>query len=149
MTNASKFIEYLYGVDVAGSAERPHEVVKWATKLADHEGKLFWEVVVEVWSDFDRIPHEDFARLFNRFSATKPYTGLMERLTVFRGQSGDAQPGLSWTTKREVAEGFAHGHRGIRVPNPVVLERTISPDEIAFTCHEREEHEVVLLGLPE
>jgi hypothetical protein len=73
---------------------------------------------------------------------------LPERLKVYRGQSADWEVGLSFTIDPTVAKSFAHGHRGIRLPNPVVLEVEINKADIAFATNEREESEVVLFQPP-
>ena len=44
-----------------------------------------------------------------------------------------------------VAKGFAHGHRGIVHDHPFIYEITVRPEEVAFTCDDRQESEVVLL----
>ncbi|MEF9602181.1 hypothetical protein O4J55_07455, partial [Paracoccus sp. PXZ] len=41
--------------------------------------------------------------------------------------------------------GFAHGHRGIQHDAPYVYEITAARSEVAFTCDDRGEAEVVLL----
>ena len=74
--------------------------------------------------------------------------GLPATMTVYRGQSADASPGLSWTLDRKVAERFARGHRGMKLPNPVVLEITVSRDDVALFITDRDEAEVVLFEAP-
>jgi hypothetical protein len=43
-----------------------------------------------------------------------------------------------------VAEAFATGHRGIRVPEPVVASAIIPKEHIFFATVDREEKEIVL-----
>ena len=50
------------------------------------------------------------------------------------------------TTDVHVAEGFARGHRGIRVPDPVVATGTIAKSAVFLATNDRGESEV--LGLP-
>lgn len=149
MTEAQTFLRWLYGPDGGNSAQRPHLVVAWANDLADDDGPLFWEVVTTAWSGFDLIPHKGFADLFHRFASSVPPCEVDQQVTVYRGQDADADKGLSWTRDRKVAEAFAHGHRGLKNPSPMIFEMKIEPEQIAFVCHDRDEAEVVLRRLPD
>jgi hypothetical protein len=142
----------------ANSVERPELVIEWATRRRTN-GRDFWRVVALEWSSFDRIDHYKFGILFSRYrphwttDVWAPddftfYASLPERLKVYRGQSADWEVGLSFTIDPTVAKSFAHGHRGIRLPNPVVLEVEINKADIAFATNEREESEVVLFQPP-
>ena len=46
--------------------------------------------------------------------------------------------------ERAIAEGFARGHRGIRVPDPLVASALIPTDAIFFVTDDRNEKEIVL-----
>lgn len=131
------------------SARRPLLVSEWAFQMPSECGKVFWRVVTACWNGFDRIPHDDYEQLFEMFSDSVPSCDVPEGLTVFRGQDADAEKGLSWTRDRKVAEAFAHGHRGLNNPNPVVLEMEVFRGDVAFTCNERDEAEVVLMRIPD
>ena len=48
-----------------------------------------------------------------------------------------------------MAENFAAGHRGIRLPSPTVFTMTAARSEIAFCCASRREAEVVLMAPPD
>jgi hypothetical protein len=72
------------------------------------------------------------------------FDALPDEITVFRGCSRSRVRGVAWTTDRRVAEGFAHGHRFIRVPDPVVASAIIPKEHIFFWTDERNEKEVVL-----
>lgn len=149
MRQAEEFLDWLYGPEGGGSDARPHLVLEWVERhLGDDDGPLFWEVVTKSWSSFDLIPHEDFEGLFARFVDSAPKCEPT-RMTVFRGQNAGAPLGLSWTLDRKVAEEFARGHRGIRNRHPVVLERVVTRDQVAFVCDDREEKEIVLLAVPD
>jgi hypothetical protein len=52
--------------------------------------------------------------------------------------------GFAWTTDRAVAEGFAGGHRGIRVPDPVIISAVIRKEHVFFATNDRSEHEVIV-----
>ena len=131
------------------SARRPLLVSEWAFQLPPECGEAFWQVVTACWDGFDRIPHVDYEKLFEMFSDRVPPCDVPESLTVYRGQDADAEKGLSWTRDRKVAEAFAHGHRGLNNPNPVVLEMEVFRGDVAFTCEERDEAEVVLMRIPD
>ena len=109
-------------------------------------------MIVLTWSDFDRIDHEAFEALFSDFghgwNRTPEIAALPAHLTFFRGQSTDAEPGLSWTLDRKVAEGFARGHRNICVPDPVILTTEIERADVAMYLDARNEREVVLFKQP-
>jgi hypothetical protein len=120
--------------------------LEWANTCS---GKAFWAVVLREWTTFDRIPHVEFAAMFAKFADhAPPKPDLPERMTVYRGQSASAPKGLSWTRNKSVAEGFARGHRNIRVPDPVVLQMKVTPAQVAFYTNARKEREVVLLAIP-
>jgi hypothetical protein len=70
--------------------------------------------------------------------------GLPDVVTVFRGCSVSRIGGISWTTSRTVAEGFARGHRGITVPEPVIVRGTVHKNRILAAITEREEEELLL-----
>jgi hypothetical protein len=107
---------------------------------------------------FDAIPHMIYGFSFARWKSewAADCTANDDRATfdalplvgihVYRGQDQSASVGLSWTSDRKVAEGFARGHRGMYNPKPVILERVIGKKDIAFTQTDREEAEVVLFS---
>jgi len=71
--SAEVFRQYLNGPEVAGSAARPHEVLLWSKNLDERrDGHQFWSLVTSEWGAFDAIPHEDFAKEFHRFRASRP-----------------------------------------------------------------------------
>ena len=123
--------------------------------------RTFWRVVSEHWSAFDLIPYEEFEREFARYKrrwnpsfmsheSRLVFESIPASVRVFRGGNGEsAVRGLSFSLNRRVAEGFAEGHRGIRYPDPRVFEMTVSRDEIAFVCNDRDELEVVLFNIPQ
>lgn len=147
---ATDFILSLTGRESHNSAELPWAVLNW---IADEEPSepTFWAVMVREWDGFDRIPHEDFEATFENYIC--PPRNLPDEVktpvTIYRGQSADDPKGLSWTLNRAVAESFAHGHRGMRVQNPIVFEMQVELEEIAFYTNDREEEEVVLCAIPD
>lgn len=149
MADPDAFLNHLFGPEGGGSAQRPWVVLDWCATLGADDGRAFWQVILGAWSMFDRIPHEEFAAQFARFASNAPpKPDLPGQLTVYRGQDDSAPLGLSWTLSRDVAEGFARGHRNIRNPDPVVLALDVSLSEVAFFTNDREEQEVVLLAMP-
>lgn len=52
--------------------------------------------------------------------------------------------GLSCTTDRAVEQSFAHGHRGMRVPDAVVATASISKDRIFTVFVDRQESEALV-----
>jgi hypothetical protein len=67
-----------------------------------------------------------------------------ERVQVYRGCHVSRVRGLSWTTNQAVAKGFAHGHRGMRVPDAVVVTASIPNDRIFTVFVDRQESEVLV-----
>ena len=63
---------------------------------------------------------------------------------MHRGCSRPRVRGVSWTTDRAVAKTFARGHRGIRLPEPVVATAMVPKAAIFATFTERNESEIVL-----
>jgi len=154
--DAEAALAFLWGPHGGSSAERAHLVADWAWSLPEDAaaGRTFWTVVQQMWPSFDRIPHDSFAGLFAEYADQwSPNPGLMSlprRMTAYRGQSADNAAGLSWTLARTVAVEFAQGHRGLEVPNPVVLERAITRDDVVMAFfEERAEAEIVLWTAPE
>jgi hypothetical protein len=52
--------------------------------------------------------------------------------------------GIAWTIRRDIADGFARGHRNIRLPKPVVASALIPKEHIFFVTDDREEKEIIL-----
>jgi len=52
--------------------------------------------------------------------------------------------GLSWTTNRKVAAGFAHGHRFIKMPDPVIATCLAPKWAVYGVCVDRGEDDVIL-----
>jgi len=139
------------------STSRSVETFNWASQLIDayedeQAASIFWPVVADVWNSFDKIDHAKYSRLFQRFKRWRPPKFVRDlpssSFTIYRGQSDLAPLGLSWTTKKEVAEEFAAGHRGMRLKEPVIFERVIFSDQVAFRADDRDEAEVVLFKVP-
>jgi hypothetical protein len=117
-------------------------------------------VLVENWSGFDAIRHDWFVELvFPHLSrevligamsaeARAFLDGLPDPCLVWRGQDAGQPLGLSWTTDRTAAEGFARGHRGILNRLPAVYQARVSRADIAFVCIDRAESEITLLRQP-
>lgn len=138
------------------SVQRGEAVIDWIISNTRHNipndvlGPIFWKMLREQWSGFDRIDHYSYSRVFTRFrpywSPQPEWSRLPERLEVWRGGDRDSvRNGLSCTLERSVAENFAEGYR---VPNkyPTLLRAEIDRSEVALVDDSREEHEVVLFG---
>jgi hypothetical protein len=69
---------------------------------------------------------------------------LPDPVPVFRGCSLQRTVGVSWTTDRDVACGFARGHRGIRVPSPIVASGLVAKRAVFGVTLSRNESEVIL-----
>ena len=115
--------------------------------------------IKEVWSSIDDMHHlrgelafrlsglaldgVDFRKTLNE-SEHEWFEGLGNTFKVYRGCSEDRLDGLSWTTDREVAMGFAGGHRGIEVVAPVLVSATCDKVDVLLAVNDREEFEIVV-----
>jgi hypothetical protein len=72
------------------------------------------------------------------------FDALPSQVPVFRGCSASRVRAIAWTTSRAVAEGFARGHRGIPVPEPVVASAIIPKEHIFFVTDKWAQREIVL-----
>jgi hypothetical protein len=71
------------------------------------------------------------------------YVALPGLVSVWRGCQRGRERGLSWTTDRSVAEGFARGKRCIQ-KNPTLVHAEIPKQHIFAVFTDRNEHEVAL-----
>lgn len=137
-----------------GSHNRLPEMLR---RLHRADPTTFCAVFNEWWPDCDNTWH-DRASLLRRLRRLHPLgrcnldedakaflAGLpLRSVRIYRGGSRQRVRGLSWTTDIKIARGFAHGHRGIRVPDPVVATARI-PNEAIFTVFvDRNESEVLV-----
>lgn len=141
-----------YQLRMSNSVQRATVVATWAEALKDDQGSIFWELVAKEWSGFDAIPHSRFELLFARFRSDRP-EDLVEHLPqelgdLYRGQ-GIGGDGLSWTSSKTVADGFARGHRGIKLLLPHICVIRVQPSQVAFICGDRGEDEFVLFEIPD
>jgi hypothetical protein len=72
------------------------------------------------------------------------YNGLPDIVEIYRGCSANRVRAISWTTDHETARRFAHGHRGIRVPSPVLAAAKVRKVDIFAVFTAREESEVII-----
>jgi hypothetical protein len=120
--------------------------------------QVFWPAFHEWWNlcDDTWIWRADLLRRLRRHHAREPgphylsgddrtcFDGLPDCLEVYRGCSKARIRGLSWTTDRDVAASFAVGHRGIRVPEPVIASAVIPKHAIFAAITARGEGEIVI-----
>ncbi|MBX5221272.1 hypothetical protein HJC04_13235 [Rhizobium sp. NLR8a] len=72
------------------------------------------------------------------------FSALPDPVVIYRGCQETRIRGLSWTTERAVAEGFARGHRSMTVAKPVVASAEIPKAAVFFAVTHREEAELVI-----
>jgi hypothetical protein len=116
---------------------------------------IFWPAFMEAWSSCDAT-WDARARLLPALQDMEPavpffsqaqrafFDALPAQVKVFRGCSRPRLRGVAWTTDRTVAEGFAKGHRTLRVSEPVVASAIVPKENIFFVTNDRNENEVVL-----
>jgi hypothetical protein len=122
-------------------------------RLDEAPREIFWPVFCDFWSMCDATWwHQPLLIFILRQQAPailsdaeqKIFDALPDPVPVFRGCSRARIGGVSWTTERRIAEQFARGHRGIPVPDPVVVTGMIGKRDIFVTHANRNEHEVIL-----
>lgn len=86
---------------------------------------------------------EDFRSVLEQ-NETKWVESLGREFTIFRGCANSQIAGVSWTTNRSVAEGFAKGYRGIAVECPVIVSATCRLEDVLFATNDRDEFEIVV-----
>src|SRR5271166_216862 len=128
-----------------------------STDLVCLDNETVWRALHLCWDGFDRIPHKRYAKLFKSirrdWSAEylgdddrKFYETLSDRFTAYRGQDVGSPVGLSWTLDREIAAGFARGHRWVFNPRPVILTAQVLKRDVAGAYVDRGESEIILFS---
>jgi hypothetical protein len=92
--------------------------------IHDRPPEVFWGALINTWDMCDDTWWaKPFLLDLMRIQEARPYIEPLEwPVRIYRGCSRPRVRGVSWTMDRKVAEGFARGHRGIRVPDAVVAE---------------------------
>lgn len=126
---------------------------------AAEQPDVFWPVFFDAWPMCDdtwRLRKSLVKRLKAAAGAARMgilhlpelesffYSGLPDKVTIYRGCSLKRLRGLSWTTDLAVAAGFALGHRGIATPSPVVAQAVVSKVELLCVHTGRQESEVLI-----
>ena len=132
--------------------EKPYRVeafIKIADKLSDTD---YWKLLSDIWVDTEnQYAHlEEWKKLLASKRPNRHYMmteeednilrALSQEVTIYRGcQKGINEDGLSWTLDKSKAKFFANrfGKKGI------ILERTISKNDIVAVLLGRGESEVV------
>ncbi len=103
------------------------------------------------WVQYFKEEQLDVYRSYMTDAEQKFYNSLPSTLTVYRGiaveNSYDEEYGFSWTINKEVARFFAEDHAQQLNEHlvPIILEQTISKQDIVWVLLEREEEEMVVL----
>ena len=125
---------------------------------ASKSPEFFWRVMQENWSDCDNTwtLRDKFTRLLGSRGVIPAhlmtpenrafYDSLPDRIEIYRGCSKQRAKGLSWTTDKSIALGFARGHRSIAVPSPVLCTAMIRKDRgfVFFVSSDRDEKELIV-----
>lgn len=72
------------------------------------------------------------------------YERLPDEILLHRGCDMSRVKGISWTVDRQVAEGFARGHRMIYNPAPTVISATVYKFDVLMVNAVREESEILI-----
>lgn len=108
--------------------------------------EVFWPVLIDTFNMCDDTWAWKGVLLgMLRAQATRPpIEATSWPLRIWRGCSRPRVRGLSWTTDQAIAGRFAHGHRMIRVPDPVVAEATVDRSSVFVEINGRKEQEVLI-----
>jgi hypothetical protein len=116
------------------------------------------KIFFAVWPNCDRTSASDNASLLRLLAKARSQVSpvaylsdanreflqsLPTNITVFRGCSRCRVDGLSWTTDKEVAKGFARGHRAIVVGEPVLVTANVKKDDVLAVITDRKESELI------
>ena len=138
------------------SAERAAELVPL---IKNEPPEIFWPIFLRNWPHCDAAwesqqllvpilrrvgpcPREIYAE--HAEHGGRFWSALPDDLTLYRGCSRSHVEAISWTTNRSVAEDFARGHRGIAVPDPVIVAATVARKHVFAVIYNRSEAEVLL-----
>jgi hypothetical protein len=130
---------------------------KMLSLVRDQPANVFWRIFLAVWSNCDdtwslRGPLLERLRSASAEVSATEYLGDADRtafdslpaeITIYRGCSKQRINGLSWSTNRVVAQGFARGHREIPVPEPVLVTALAKKEEILAVNNGRRENELI------
>lgn len=149
-------------ITYCSSTNRLDKFLEMSAGISSNRSNFFWSVFSQIWSICDDTwEHRNQLRKeFLRFSGSGGFEGAVKHgsreepllsidkyqfpLTVYRGCSVVRKRGFSWTTDRKVAEGFARGHRSIKVPYAGIASCTINRKIVLARMDDRGEHEVLL-----
>jgi hypothetical protein len=126
--------------------------------LANAPAEVFWPVFLVNWPVCDETWNQRNAlRSLSRKKAVLApavdyydsdartfFDSLPNVVTIYRGCSRNRWRGISWTTDEDVAASFAHGHRSIPVPDPVIITADIPREWILAVSVDRDESEVIV-----
>lgn len=150
-----KIIKILWGIGV-NSTNRLSAMIN-LTAFSSPE--TFWRVFNQCWSDCDDTwdLQEDLLNTLECFhyedsspqgflspEAKEFFSKLPDRITVYRGCDRSRIRAISWTTDPKIAKSFAKGHRGIRLPDPVVMTAKVWKRDVITIIQDREESEVII-----
>lgn len=148
---AQGIINIIWGPGI-NSEDRAHHLL---ALLKRAETSVFWGAMQMCWPTCDDTwtYRREFVKLLRQHQPFAAYVSDKNRLffdslpaevTVYRGASFRRARGMSWSTSREVAEGFARGHRGITVPDAMLATLIIPKADVLMASVSRQEHEILL-----
>lgn len=153
--------ESLFGIGVSSENRCKH--------LLGHLNKAkspmeFYDILALGWSSCDLVSADELTELKSLLQANRkssPEIRFVDSLEpsdrvwwlsqqnevpirVYRGSSRNRISGLSWSLCPDVATGFAFGHRGIAVEQPVLSCAQVNWSDVLFATNDRGEQEVLL-----
>jgi hypothetical protein len=128
------------------AVSRNEDCIGKLVPLFEHEpANVFWPCFALIWPGYWSAYswNERLLAALRRVGPHASVKTLPETFTVFRGCSRSRIAALSWTTKPSTALGYALGHDGIHVPNPVIATAHINRSEAFWFSNCRGDNEVV------
>ncbi len=149
-------IEYICEVCSMVSSAELAEVM--LAQIRRQPPEIFWPVFFQNWPSCDDTWYlrDDLLWQLQRNEEAAPgvnflcaearaaYDALPDQVKVFRGSSRERVMGISWTTDRDIAIGFAQGHRGRKVTDPVIASGVVPKWALYGVCIDRGEADVIL-----
>ena len=117
--------------------------------LHQADSALFWRIMRRWWTSCDATSwaqQEALTDLMSLYQLGAPRNAPRgSQLQLYRGCSRSRVLAISWSLSESVARGFARGHRGIGVLDPVIATVRVPRDHVLLYLNDRQEQDALLL----
>lgn len=145
------------------SFTQPSDLIKLFIEYSDRfSDQEYWQNLGNAYliQNYKKIPYKTYYKLF---SSSRPFrqelmseeereilAKLPKKIKIFRGgtltEKKTKKYGISWTLDKKIAEQFADIKKIRDKKEMIILEKTISKDEVIAYFNSREEEEIIYLG---